>query len=138
MMKGIEGLTPLQVQAWAGASSMIALTALSAWLERDHLFHVQRVGWTLAAAVSFSAIVVSVLSQTLYYYLLRRHPISVVSPLMIIATLLTVVLGIVVTGDPFDLRMSIGAAFAICGVLVVTTRPAASAAAEPHRRVERA
>jgi drug/metabolite transporter (DMT)-like permease len=36
--------------------------------------------------------------------------------------LMTVGLGILITGDRFDLRMAIGTGIALCGVLIITLR----------------
>jgi EamA domain-containing membrane protein RarD len=43
--------------------------------------------------------------------------------MMIMNPLLTVALGILVTGDQFDARMALGTGIALCGVLIITLKP---------------
>jgi drug/metabolite transporter (DMT)-like permease len=72
--------------------------------------------------VLFSAVVVSLLSHTIYYGLILRYPANLIAPLMVLSPLLTVGLGIAITRDPFDLRIGVGTTLALLGVLLVSVR----------------
>ncbi|MDP3852374.1 DMT family transporter [Phenylobacterium sp.] len=123
MLKQMEGLKPLQMQAWVGLSSVIPLTALSAWLEPGAAATAVAAGWPFLAAVLFSGLVVSVIGHTLYYGLIQRYEANLVSPLTLMTPLATIGLGVLITHDPFDARMAFGAAVAIAGVLIIALRP---------------
>ncbi|HYD45457.1 MAG TPA: DMT family transporter [Phenylobacterium sp.] len=123
MMKQMEGIAPLRFQAWVGFCSVWPLAALTAALERDQWGHALEVGWPFWAAVVFSALVVSVIGHTTYYLLIQRYEANLISPLTLMTPLATIGLGIVITHDHFDLRMGIGAALALIGVLIVAMRP---------------
>jgi drug/metabolite transporter (DMT)-like permease len=72
--------------------------------------------------VLFSGLVVSVLAHTLYYTLIQRYEATLVSPLTLMTPIFTIALGVVFTGDVVDLRMAVGAALAMAGVLVTAFR----------------
>jgi O-acetylserine/cysteine efflux transporter len=137
MMKQTNGIAPMQFQAWVGLTSAPSLLALTLALETGQVESAVAGGWAFVGAVLFSALVVSVMSHTLYYRLVMRHEANVVAPLMLISPLMTVALGILVTGDEFDLRMAIGALVALSGVLIITLRtgrssPAGVTSTEPR------
>lgn len=122
MMKQIEGVKPLQFQAWVGFSSVWPLAAMSAVLEPGQVMAGLHAGWPFVGAVVFSALVVSVLAHTAYYGLIQRYEANLIAPLTLMTPLFTIGMGVVVTNDHFDLRMGIGAALALLGVLIIALR----------------
>ncbi|QFU16462.1 DMT family transporter [Microvirga thermotolerans] len=120
MMKQIKGVKPLQFQAWVGLASALPLIVLTASFESGQMTKAAAAGWPFVMAVLFSALVVSLLSHTTYYDLIRKYPANLIAPLLIMNPLITVVLGIVITGDRFDMRMAVGSALALCGILIIT------------------
>jgi len=123
MLKQMDGLKPLQLQAWVGLSSFLPLIALSAWLEPGAAAVAVASGWPFVAAVLFSGLIVSVVGHTLYYGLIQRYEANLISPLTLMTPLATIGLGVLITHDPFDARMAFGAAVAIAGVLIIALRP---------------
>jgi len=120
MMKQIDGVQPLQFQAWVGIASAPPLLLLTLGLEADQAAKAVAGGWPFVAAVLFSAVVVSLVAHTIYYGLILKYPANVIAPLMVINPLMTVALGIAVTGDHFDTRIALGTTIALLGVLLVT------------------
>lgn len=123
MMKQMEGVKPLQFQAWVGLSSFIPLALASALFEPGQMQAGLAAGWPFAAAVAFSALVVSVLGHTTYYGLIQRHEANLIAPLTLITPLATIGLGVLITHDPFGWRMAVGALVALSGVLIIALRP---------------
>jgi O-acetylserine/cysteine efflux transporter len=122
MMKQMEGVKPLQFQAWVGVSSLIPTLAMSILTEPGQVQVAQAAGWPFVAAVLFSGLFVSVLAHTLYYGLIQRHEATLISPLTLMTPLATIALGVVFTHDVFGPRMAIGTALALAGVLVIALR----------------
>ncbi len=122
MMKQVEGVKPLQFQAWVGFSSLWPLWAMSVVMEPGQIAAGVHAGWPFVAAVVFSALVVSVLAHTAYYGLIQRYEANLIAPLTLLTPLFTIGLGVVVTHDHFDLRMGIGAGLALTGVLIIALR----------------
>jgi drug/metabolite transporter (DMT)-like permease len=123
MMKQMEGVKPLQFQAWVGASSILPLMLLSALFEHDQLASMSAAGLPFMGALVFSALVVSVLGHTAYYGLIQKYEANLIAPLTLMTPLFTIGLGVVLTHDHFDLRMGIGTAIALAGVLIIALRP---------------
>lgn len=115
--------TPIQLQAWGGVSGMIALIPLTLLFEDNHVALAWQAGWGLVGAVAFSAILVSVVVHTAYYGLIQRHDANLIAPLTLMTPLFTMVLGVLLTGDPVGYALIIGALLAIAGVLVIAIRP---------------
>jgi drug/metabolite transporter (DMT)-like permease len=123
MMKQMEGIKPLQFQAWVGFSSFWPLAVLSAFTEQDQWVLAIDAGWGFLAAVVFSAVVVSVLGHTFYYGLIQKYEATLISPLTLMTPLFTIIMGVLITNDHFDGRMAIGAGLALLGVLIIALRP---------------
>ncbi|WP_322098912.1 DMT family transporter [Microvirga roseola] len=122
MMKQIKGVRPLQFQAWIGLASVVPLILLTASLETGQAAQAMKAGWAFVAALLFSALIVSLVAHTIYYGLIGKYPANLIAPLTIMTPLLTVAMGIVVTGDRFDTRMALGTGLALCGVLIIALR----------------
>jgi len=122
MMKQIEGVRPLQFQAWVGFVSVWPLAALSAWFEPGQVQTAFHAGWPFWVAVLYSALVVSVCAHTVYYLLIGRYEANLISPLTLMTPLATIALGVAIFHDPFGPRMAIGTAIALTGVLIIALR----------------
>ncbi|ASK90123.1 DMT family transporter [Sphingorhabdus sp. SMR4y] len=123
LMKRVDNVTPFRFQAWVGLVSVITLTLCSALFEEGQWSAAMAVGWPLAGAVLFTALIVSVGAHSAYYSLIRKYEANLLAPLTLITPLATIGLGVWITNDEFDLRMALGAALAIGGVLIVALRP---------------
>lgn len=122
MMKQIQGVKPLQFQAWVGFCSLWPLALLSALTEPGGAQAALHAGLPFVAAVLFSALVVSVVGHTAYYGLIQRYEANLIAPLTLMTPLMTIGLGVLITHDHFDLRMGMGAALALLGVLIIALR----------------
>lgn len=122
LMKQVDDVTPFRFQAWVGFVSVIALGLASATVETGQWAAAAAAGWPFAAAVLFTALVVSVGAHSLYYHLIQRYEANLLAPLTLMTPLGTIGLGVLITHDPFDLRMGAGGALAMIGVLIVALR----------------
>jgi drug/metabolite transporter (DMT)-like permease len=130
LMKSIEpGVKPLQLQAWVAMGSLPPMALGSVLWERGLWEAVPAAGWGLVAGLLYSSLVASVFAHTMFYGLLRRYEANLISPLTLAAPIMTIVLGLIITNDHFDLRMGFGALAAIAGVLLIALQPAALTAA---------
>ena len=122
-MKQIEGVKPLQFQAWVGFTSAAPLLGFSALTEHGQWAAASHAGWPFVGAVLYSAIIISVIAHTTYYGLIQKYEATLISPLTLLTPLFTIILGVLITHDHFDIRMAIGASLALAGVLIVALRP---------------
>jgi drug/metabolite transporter (DMT)-like permease len=122
MMKQMDGVKPLQFQAWVGFASLWPLALLSAWLEPGQVAAAHAAGWVFVGAVLYSGLVVSVTAHTVYYALIQRYEANLISPLTLMTPLATIGLGVAITHDPFGPRMALGTVVALAGVLIIALR----------------
>jgi len=122
MTKQIEGMRPINFQAWVGLSSLPPMALLSAWLEPGQVDAALAAGWTFWAALLFSALIVSLGAHTVYVTLLQKYEANLISALILVTPLATIGLGVAVFHDPFGPRMLIGTALALAGVLIIALR----------------
>lgn len=122
LMKQMEGVKPLTFQAWVGLASLPLLLPGTLVFEQDQVAHVLKAGWPLAAAILFSALIVSVVAHTAYYELIQRHEANLLASLTLMTPLFSIVLGVLITHDHFDARMAFGTALALIGVLIIALR----------------
>jgi O-acetylserine/cysteine efflux transporter len=123
LMKQMEGIKPLQFQAWVGASSILPLLLVSALFEHDQVKQMIHAGWPFLGALVFSALAVSVWGHTAYFGLIQKYEANLIAPLTLMTPLFTIGLGVLLTNDHYDLRMAIGSAIALFGVLIIALRP---------------
>ncbi|MGH6993999.1 MAG: DMT family transporter [Caulobacteraceae bacterium] len=123
LMKQIAGVKPLQFQAWVGFTSILPLALASGLTEHGQAASVVHAPLVFLAGVLFSALVVSVGAHTTYYWLIQRYEGTLLQPLTLISTLMTIALGVAITKDPFGARMAVGTVLALAGVLIIALRP---------------
>jgi drug/metabolite transporter (DMT)-like permease len=123
LMKQMEGIKPLQFQAWVGASSILPLLLVSALFEQDQVKLMIHAGWPFLGALVFSALAVSVWGHTAYFGLIQKYEANLIAPLTLMTPLFTIGLGVLLTHDHYDLRMAVGSAIALFGVLIIALRP---------------
>lgn len=123
LMKRLQGVRPMQYQAWVGFISVAPLFAASALVEQGQLQTAAAAGWALVAAVLFSGVLVSLLSHSIFYVLVQRHDANLVSALSLMNPLLTILLGVALFHEPFGPRIAAGGVMALAGVLVIVAPP---------------
>jgi len=122
MMKQIEGVKPLQFQAWVGFSSLWPLVMLSALTEHGQGTVLSTALWPFLGAVLFSGLVVSVVAHTAFYGLILKYEVNLLQPLTLMTPLATIGLGVIITHYPFGPRMAVGTVVALLGVLIIALR----------------
>ncbi len=122
MMKQMDEIAPLRLQAWVGITGFAVLTPITLLLDRPDWHFVTEAGWPFLAALLYSALIVSVLAHTAYYVLIQRYEANLLAPLTLITPLATIALGIAITGDHLDTKMIVGTGIALLGVLIVALR----------------
>lgn len=122
VMKRMPKLSGLRFQAWVGLFSFAPLFALSFAVEQGQLDAYIHGGWMVWAASAFAIIGVSVFGHSAFYTLLKKYDVSLLSPLTLMTPIWGVIFGIVLLHEPLTLRLIIGAAVSLSGVLVIALR----------------
>lgn len=128
LIKTIDGVKPLQLQAWVSFSSLWPLLALSAILEPG-AWHAGVWGhWQVWACIAYSGICASLIAHTVFYGLLQRHDATVIMPLTLMMPMFAVLMGVLFFGEALSARLLAGGAVVLVGVLFIVLRGAQMAA----------
>ena len=122
MMKQIEPMPALRMQAWVGGLSFLPLFALSAVMESGQLAAFSAGGAGVWAATLFAVVGVSIFGHGSFYTLIKRYDVSLISPLTLMTPIWGVVFGIVLLGEDLTLRLIVGAVISLGGVFVIAVR----------------
>ena len=121
-MRGIQGVTVFNFQAWTAVISLPFLIFFCLLLEQGQLATIQSAGWLHWSSVVYSAVIASLLGHGLFYFLVQRHPVSMVMPYMLLTPVFGVMFGTLVWGDRPGWRLLLGGFVVLLGILVITLR----------------
>jgi O-acetylserine/cysteine efflux transporter len=121
-MRGIQGVSVFNFQAWTVVFSMPLLVLASLLWEQDQLIVIQSASWRDWASVAYSGLVASLVGHGLFYYLVQRNPVSAVMPYMLMAPVFAVGFGVLVWGDRPGWRLFTGGLMVLLGIAVITLR----------------
>jgi O-acetylserine/cysteine efflux transporter len=109
-------------QGWTALISVVPLLLLSTVFEPGNWHALREATWIGWGGALYSAVFASMLGHGLYYVLVQRHPVAQVTPWLLLAPMLAVVLGMVFWGDRPGPRLWIGGAMVLGGVLIIALR----------------
>lgn len=115
-------LDAIRMQAWIGLISWPPLLILSLVFERDQVSQVLVGGWPFIAALLFTVVIVNIYGHGVFYSLLQRYDATLIAPLTLMAPLVGVFAGIMLTGDDFGPRLIFGSVLTLGGVAIIALR----------------
>ncbi len=121
-IRGIVGISAINFQAWTAIISLPLLFLLSIILETGQLESMRTAEPLHWASIAFSAIGASIIGHGLFYYMAQRHPISTITPYLLMMPLFAVMFGVLVWGDEPGWRLLLGGVFILLGILAITLR----------------
>src|SRR5690606_31831552 len=122
LMKPLRGLDAYSQQGWTALVSVVPLLAISALIEPGAFAQLREATWIGWFGVAYAAFVSSLLGHGLYYVLVQRHPIALVTPWLLLTPVFAVILGIVFWGDRPGPQLWIGGTMVLGGVLMIALR----------------
>lgn len=122
VMKRMAPMGALNLQAWVGLFSFAPLFAISFILETGQFSAYAGGGWPVWLASLFAILGVSVFAHSAFYTLVKRHEVSMLSPLTLMTPLWGVLFGVTLLGEPFTWKLVIGGAVSLAGVFLIAAR----------------
>jgi O-acetylserine/cysteine efflux transporter len=122
LMKRMDPIPALNLQAWVGLLSCVPLGLFSLATETGQIVGLMKSGWFAAGALAFSILVVSIFGHSVYYQLLKRHEVTLLAPLTLMTPLIAVAVGIFLLGEPITFKLVAGGALTLLGVALVAGR----------------
>ena len=122
IMKRIDPMPALSLQAWVGTLSFLPLLVLSFAVEKNQIASLVGADIKVWAALAFSVLVVSVFGHSVYYQLLKRYEVTLLAPLTLLTPIVAVLTGIFAFGEPLTIKLVIGGSLTLAGVFLVAVR----------------
>jgi O-acetylserine/cysteine efflux transporter len=120
----IKNMNALSMQAWLAIISVPPLFILSLIMEPGALAALPQASAKAWGSMFFSVICASIIGHAGISYLLQRYPISVISPLTLLAPIIGVLSGVAILDTPLTAKMIQGGIVTLIGVAIITVRTA--------------
>ena len=122
LMKRMAPISAFRLQAWVGLFSFPPLFILSGLTESGQVEAFVSGGIWVWLASLFAIVGVSIFGHGAFYSLIKRHDISLLSPLTLMTPIWGVIFGVVLLSEPLTLKLVVGAAISLSGVFVIAVR----------------
>ena len=122
LVKQIERMPAMRLQAWIGVLSVLPLLGMSLAFESGQWTGYLSGDWRIFAATVFAVAGVSIFAHGNFYRLLKRYEVTLVSPLTLMTPVMGVILGVVLLNEPLTPNLVIGALIAMAGVAIIGVR----------------
>lgn len=109
---------PLAYQAWIAIAAVVTLGPLSLITETNHAQQIAAAGWGPLAALTFSALVSSVVANALMFRLVQKYEVARTTPYMFATPIIAIALGAMFLGDTLTPQFLVGGAVTMAGVIV--------------------
>ena len=123
LVKLVKAIKPVELLAWFALVGTVVLWPLSLFLESNQsaaFSQSNRINFALA--LFYSAILVSVVAHSSYYWLLQRLPIYVVSTTGLLTTVIAVIAGVTILDEAVTPQLLAGGLLTLCGVALILIR----------------
>lgn len=121
IQRHLAGTPVMTMYGWTGVMGLIVLAPLSLALEPAGLTRALHMGWQPIAWFGFSIFGSTLMGQGGLAWLLSRHPLSTIMPMILLSTLVSVIASHFYFGTIITPIMAIGGLIALAGVLIVAT-----------------
>jgi len=130
MIRAVNGVDGLTMTAWIAVFAAPQLLALSFVFENGQGLAVATAGWMQWGAVVYLGLVMTAFGYGLWNTLLRRHPVSVVVPFLLLMPVFSIAGAIVFLGETLTRNVVLGGLVVLAGVaIILAERPKPQAAA---------
>jgi O-acetylserine/cysteine efflux transporter len=120
-----DEIDAVQLNGWIAILAAPQLLVVSYALEGDRWPGPTEIGWGGAFALAYQAVIVAAFSYWIWYNLMRRYPVNLVMPFMLLQPLIGAAAGVVFRDEVITMPMIIGGIGILIGVaIIILRRPA--------------
>lgn len=121
-LRRVKGVGAYDMQAWVALATWPPMLLASLAFEPEPIGVIRHA--SVAAWLSLAMIVVgaTLIGHAGFFFLLRRYPIPMMAPFLLLAPVIGALLGVAWFGDTLTWRMVVGGTVALAGVLIITIR----------------
>jgi O-acetylserine/cysteine efflux transporter len=122
LIKRLGPISIFTLNAWIALFTVPQLLAATLILEGGQTAALRGADWRAWGAVAFMAIMVTILSHGLYYYLVRKYEVNQVVPLTLLTPVAAVVLAVLFLGEALSFEVVAGGVLVVAGVAMIQLR----------------
>jgi O-acetylserine/cysteine efflux transporter len=119
MVRRLVSLDGATLIAWVAVFATPQLFALSYAIEGPPGPYIATANWIVWGTVAYLALIMTALGYTMWYTLIRRHPVGQVAPFLLLLPVFSVIGGIALLGESLTPRIALGGAVVIAGVAFI-------------------
>ena len=119
-MRQLRGVSVFTLQAWIALCATPTLALLSLLFEHGQWDALRTATGLELAAPVYSALGASLVGHGIVYYLLGRYPVSITTPLMLLAPVLAVAFSVLLWGDVLTWKLVLGGLMTLAGIAVIS------------------
>ena len=112
----LQGVSPITITAWISLVAAPVLFTTSAIFEWDSWNRVADASWIGWSALIYTAVMSSIVSNSLQYYLLQKYPVSQVAPYMLLSPIFAVAGGVLFLDDQLTPMLMAGSFLVLLGI----------------------
>ncbi|MGI9373389.1 MAG: EamA family transporter, partial [Hyphomicrobiales bacterium] len=79
--------------------------------------------WTVWATVIYLGLVMTAFGYGIWYTLVRRHPLNVVGPFLLLLPVFSIIGAAIFLGEKLTFEIALGAAIVIAGIAIIIWEP---------------
>ena len=122
-------LGALEMQAWLAFAALPVLWPLTLLLERDQWQAARAAPGIAWAALAYTVLLSSLVAHSGYYWLVRRYPVTSVTPLTTLSPVFSVAFGVLLLGEQVTVSLLAGGLLTLVGVTIIALREPSGARA---------
>ncbi|MCP4318962.1 MAG: EamA family transporter [Hyphomicrobiales bacterium] len=124
MVRSLNNIGGMTVTAWVAVFATPQLFVMSLIFEGNHLASIKSADWFVWSAVLYLGLIMTVVGYGMWYSLVRKHPVSVVAPFLLMLPVFSVAGGVLFLDERLTTQVMIGGAVVISGVgFILFERP---------------
>lgn len=122
IVRTLNVVNVLQIQAWLALLSIPCLGTLSLLFETGQWNQLLTLTPTAGATLAYTVLGASLLGHGGMYYLLKRYPVTLISPFMLLTPVIGVLAAVLMLDNAFTLRMLAGGIVTLIGIAIITVQ----------------
>ncbi len=124
LVKALHELPGWTIAGWMSLFATPQLALGSLVFESGQLEALRSAGWLTWTAVAYTSLAVMVVGYGAWYWLLKRHPVSVAMPFTLLLPIFGAGSGVLALGESLTPQLLVGGALVVVGVgIIVIRRP---------------
>ncbi len=122
IMKKMEDVKILHMIGWMSLFAAPQLLITSLIFEDGHMQQLSNISYIGIVSVCYTAVFSTIIAYSVWYYLIRVHPVSQVAPFSLLVPVFSIFLAVLIFNESLSINQIIGGALTIAGVAIIVIR----------------